>query len=70
MLLVNFWWIIAGILVIVATFGIVYWMETNIPQSPDILDLNNSFELMRLLGLVGGSTMIIVGLFLRPKNNP
>jgi hypothetical protein len=68
--LVNLGWIVIGIVVIVATFGIVYWMESNIPEPTDFLDLNDSFELMRLMGMIIGSTMVIVGLILRPKNNP
>lgn len=68
--MVNLGWIVIGIVVIVATFGIVYWMESNIPEPTDFLDLNDSFELMRLMGMIIGSTMVIVGLILRPKNNP
>ena len=53
-------------------YGIVHQAEITITNPPQLLnlDVKDSFELMKVMGLFGGVTMIIIGLFLRSKNNP
>ena len=60
--------------VIGAVFGIVYVLETNtlasIDVTPDIVaSLKNFYNFMRIIGILIGAIMIVIGLASKNKKN-
>lgn len=65
--MVNIWWILTGIFVIGVVYLGLYLVESNsssIPQSlPHQFDFRDSFPLIRMMALIAGGTLIVIGFF-------
>ena len=66
-----FWLSVLGIIIIILVNLGVNWFENSLPEPPtELLNFNNSLEVIRVIGSVVGFSAFIIGLFTRPRNNP
>ena len=66
-----FWLSVLGIIIIILVNLGVNWFENSLTEPPtELLNFNNSLEVIRVIGSVVGFSAFIIGLFTRPRNNP